>query len=385
MSVQKRMTKAGKARWIARYRDHTGKEHSKSFDTQREAKAWVSAQTDAMRRGEWIDPAHGTTTMRQLAEAWEVQARNDATRLSRHSLTINLGPLSGMRIGDVTPTDVRAWIGLLQHGRPWADGARLAPNTIALSLGQLKTMLRQAEDDGLITRNPAAKVRAAKPTTTVTLADIPTPLQVSQLIDAAMRGVSTPQGSMRPSPALAAAIRLDAATGMRVGEVAGMTWMCVNLDRKQVSVIRQATSSSYALRELKTGSSGRRVVTIDEATAAMLGRLPRKHERVFLNATGRPYSSLALTQKFIRLARLCDMPAGITMKSLRHFHATELLAAGVPVHVVQHRLGHSNASKTLDVYAHFVPSTEGLAVDTIAGVLDGAGLLRDRRSGMRVI
>lgn len=37
MSVQKRTTKTGKPRWVARYRDKTGREHSRSFDTQRKA------------------------------------------------------------------------------------------------------------------------------------------------------------------------------------------------------------------------------------------------------------------------------------------------------------------------------------------------------------
>ncbi len=56
MAVQKRTTKAGKTRWVARYRDAAGKEHSRSFDTQREAKAYLQEQERALRRGEWVDP-----------------------------------------------------------------------------------------------------------------------------------------------------------------------------------------------------------------------------------------------------------------------------------------------------------------------------------------
>lgn len=52
MAVQKRLTKSGKTRWFGRYRDATGKERAKTFDTQREAKTWVSEQERALRRNE---------------------------------------------------------------------------------------------------------------------------------------------------------------------------------------------------------------------------------------------------------------------------------------------------------------------------------------------
>jgi integrase len=45
-------------------------------------------------------------------------------------------------------------------------------------------------------------------------------------------------------------------------------------------------------------------------------------------------------------ARLHDL------RHLRHLHATTLLLAGVPVHVVAARLGHADPAVTLRVYAH---------------------------------
>ncbi|MGJ4101108.1 excalibur calcium-binding domain-containing protein [Corynebacterium macclintockiae] len=54
MSVQKRTTKTGKPRWVARYRDKTGREHSRSFDTQREAKQHIADQQVALAPAQYF-------------------------------------------------------------------------------------------------------------------------------------------------------------------------------------------------------------------------------------------------------------------------------------------------------------------------------------------
>ncbi|MDK6350910.1 tyrosine-type recombinase/integrase [Bifidobacterium scardovii] len=73
------------------------------------------------------------------------------------------------------------------------------------------------------------------------------------------------------------------------------------------------------------------------------------------------------------------------MKSLRHFHATTLLQAGVPVKTVQHRLGHASAVMTLQVYAHFVPADDDSAAGVIGAALADAGQVRDRRRNLRAV
>jgi integrase len=54
------------------------------------------------------------------------------------------------------------------------------------------------------------------------------------------------------------------------------------------------------------------------------------------------------------------------LHDLRHLHATTLLLAGVPVHVVAARLGHADPSVTLRVYAHVIRSAEAAAADIFA-------------------
>lgn len=65
---------------------------------------------------------------------------------------------------------------------------------------------------------------------------------------------------------------------------------------------------------------------------------------------------------------------GITPRwgyELRHFVATELLAAGTPVNAVSKRLGHGSAAVTLDVYGHAVPAADRGAADLLGGLLGG--------------
>jgi integrase len=54
------------------------------------------------------------------------------------------------------------------------------------------------------------------------------------------------------------------------------------------------------------------------------------------------------------------------MHGLRHIHATTLLLAGVPVHVVAARLGHADPSVTLRVYSHVIRAAEASAADVFA-------------------
>ena len=56
----------------------------------------------------------------------------------------------------------------------------------------------------------------------------------------------------------------------------------------------------------------------------------------------------------------------------RHTAAISALQAGVAIHVIKGRVGRANASTTLDVYAHFLPSADKLAADSAGSVLDHA-------------
>ena len=55
------------------------------------------------------------------------------------------------------------------------------------------------------------------------------------------------------------------------------------------------------------------------------------------------------------------MPAGTSFHTLRHTHATMLIANGADMRTVQERLGHANVATTLGLYAHVVPGRDQAA------------------------
>ena len=80
--------------------------------------------------------------------------------------------------------------------------------------------------------------------------------------------------------------------------------------------------------------------------------------QVFVNLAGgtrfapwRPESVYDLVNR-LRRDLAGQVPAGWSPHWMRHTHATALLLAGTPVHVVSRRLGHADVQTTLDLYAH---------------------------------
>lgn len=58
------------------------------------------------------------------------------------------------------------------------------------------------------------------------------------------------------------------------------------------------------------------------------------------------------------------------LHDLRHYHATQLLAAGVPVTTVSKRLGHTSPAVALNTHGHWVPEQDREASDIIGRLLD---------------
>lgn len=405
MDIQRRPKKGkgpgGLVQFIARYEGPDGRERSKTFSNKKyaapkdAARDFLLAQEHSIRTGRWVNPDHGKTRMRELAATWTDQAETDGTRGARRQLEANLGDLADVPIGSVTTPMIRQWLAHHRGGRPWAPGCTgQAENTISARFSQLKAMLNQAKADGMIPANPAGPVSVPRPGTAVTWADVPTVEELDAMIAVARdRGPrkTVPGGRtmfVRRDPALEMALRLTAATGMRAGEVAGLTWAAVDFTAGTISVLAQAAKTGPGLRELKTKRAGRRVIAVDEQTLQLLeahrAQMPA-HERVFLNHGGRPWVAAAYAHKFAHVRDYLGLRKELTPKSLRHFHATELLRAGVPIKTVQHRLGHASATKTLDVYSHFMPADDAVAAQVVAGVLAGPGYSRDIRGGLRVV
>jgi integrase len=80
-----------------------------------------------------------------------------------------------------------------------------------------------------------------------------------------------------------------------------------------------------------------------------------------------------VSQLLPRLAAGAGVPAA-RLHDLRHLHATTLLLAGVPVHVVAARLGHADPAITLRVYAHVIREASTAVADVFARAVSSEAL-----------
>jgi integrase len=191
----------------------------------------------------------------------------------------------------------------------------------------------------------------------------PTPEQVAALLCFAEKG----------DPAFATFLRLAATTGARRSQLLALRWSDVDTDRGALSFTRALVEGPEGpvLAPTKTGRTYR--VELDAVTAAALAtyqaRVGSEPGRfVFAHADGRPWLPNHVTKRFIA-ARTAAGLGGFRLHDLRHFMATQMLAAGVPIVVVSQRLSHARASTTLNVYAHSVPGGDRAAAELIASML----------------
>lgn len=171
---------------------------------------------------------------------------------------------------------------------------------------------------------------------------------------------------------------LAASTAMRRGEVAGLTWGDVDLDRQTLLVKHGLGVAGKRLYHKLTKTNRPRTISIDARTVAALRtqrRLQAEQQLawpdewadqwglVFTRPDGRPLNPQQLTDDFRKLVAASDLRR-IRLHDLRHTHATLLLQAGVPVKVVADRLGHADVAMTLNTYAHVLPAMDAHAVAT---------------------
>ena len=93
-------------------------------------------------------------------------------------------------------------------------------------------------------------------------------------------------------------------------------------------------------------------------------------EWVFTDEFGRSLHPESISTRFERIVLKAGLPV-ISVKGLRHSHATALLKSGANPKVVAERLGHSSISVTLEIYSAVLPNMQRDAVERLAESLGG--------------
>jgi integrase len=176
--------------------------------------------------------------------------------------------------------------------------------------------------------------------------------------------------------------RLAATTGMRRGELLGLTWLALDLDGGTLRVDQQLvpTRGGVTFGPPKSKRSHRTIaLDTDTVDALKVHRESQLLERsfagdayddqdlVFADELGRPIYPQRLTEAFTRERKAAGLLAG-TLHILRHTHATLALTNGVPVHVVAARIG-DRPETVLRVYAHLLPQSDVEAAQQVAALL----------------
>ena len=168
-------------------------------------------------------------------------------------------------------------------------------------------------------------------------------------------------------------------TGMRQGELLGLTWRGVNLEQGYISVFQELfkRSGTCIIKEVKTRNSRRRIALSPslvqvlrsqrleaEANAILLGRELGPDGLVFSYPDGRALDPGTITHSFSKTLTEAGLPH-IRFHDLRHTFATFMLGAGVNVKVVSEMLGHASTSFTMDTYAHVTPGMQESAAEQL--------------------
>lgn len=175
-------------------------------------------------------------------------------------------------------------------------------------------------------------------------------------------------------------VKFTLATGMRIGEVTGLTWSGVDFKRKTilVSAQLQRIDKTLVLKPLKTEKSVRTMPLVGHSIEVVLAERKRQAEKgfdnaldlVFLNSNGRPFDAKYVNEHLHGILAKAELPA-TGMHSLRHSAATFMLMAGLNLHQVSRYLGHSQITLTSNLYGHVLDGAMRDAAEKLQGAYSG--------------
>lgn len=344
------------------------------FGSEAEAKAARDIARVAARRGEYVDRSAITvsTYLREWLATQAVAVKPKTLAGYRHDIEHYVLPrIGGRRVQSLRPASVsKLYRDLVDHGG--RNGRAVSPHTV----DHVHRTLRKAFNDAvrveqLLSSNPVMRAtrpraRNHEPSMLWTIE------QLRTFLDVARRH------------RLGAFYRLAAYTGARRGELMHLRWSHIDLEAAELTICG-STATINGVRVEGTTKAGRsRIVSLDAGTIEAMRdhRTKQLEERlaarqwwqgeddlVFRAQDGQPLHSDTPTRLMAKLVAKAGVPHA-RLHDLRHLHATTLLQAAVPVHVVAARLGHADPAITLRVYAHVLREHASGVADVFARAVD---------------
>lgn len=373
-SMIKRLTKDGKEvydirYWYADTLTGVSKQTTKRGMTYKQAKAFMTEveykkQTDTFVKRDDI-------TLREFLLKWlkeYVETNLKPTTIDgyRRNIEGHIIPcLGNIKLQKLKITDLdKFYSSKAENGRIDGKGG-LSPRSLIYIHRVLSEALNDAVRKQLISRNVAKDIRgfrARKYECKVFDKDT-----ISKLLEA-----------VKGEP-VRVAIALAALSGMRRGEVCGLKWEDIDVNRRTITIRRQLvpTSKGDIFQEPKSKDSIRTIYISDILMNILLETKQQQNELkellgneysdqnlVFCNDNGFPVSPSRFSHNFKYILKKHGFEH-IRFHDLRHSCATLMLTLGVPLKVTSGMLGHSTVGITADLYSHVLDDMQKSAVQKI--------------------
>ena len=249
--------------------------------------------------------------------------------------------------------------------------APLSPKTVLEHHRLISTVLGQAEKEMLVPYNAAAK--ATPPKVDRKEPNYFQPEDIAAILDALEREPLKWR----------TIIHLLIVTGCRRGEIMGLKWDKVDLDRQRITIDRALlVGKSGTAYEDTTKTGDTRYLNIPAETVQLLREYRREQTimrlkngdrwndtgYVFTRDDGRPMNPESVNSWLNDFSKKNGLPH-INPHAFRHTAASVLIAAGTDVVTVSKQLGHSSVNTTESFYSHMIEEAKAQATECIADVL----------------
>lgn len=336
------MNKRGNS-WSVLWREQ-GRQHRKTFKTRSEALTFKAETEAAVYRGRRV-AADGKTTFGTFWETHQAQRLNvrESTRLRAAQVArAHLLPRWGdVRLVDVTHSDAQAWV----------SGMTAAPATVKKVVAEFRLCLATAVKQGLIHSNPAAGLVLPKAVKAdMTIVD---PKTLQALADAV-------------PDRYRALVLLLGHCGLRIGEAVALTPADVAGGYITVNKTMTKTAQGMAVGLPKSTAGIRSVPMpplIVEALQEHTERFPGRY--LFTGSQGAAVQPHNFSQRTFKTACKKVGVPDMRVHDLRHTCITYWVQAGIPLPQVVKWAGHSDASFTLNRYAHYFKKDDSKYMDML--------------------
>ncbi|WP_152203595.1 tyrosine-type recombinase/integrase [Georgenia thermotolerans] len=376
MASIRQRTGAKGTTWAVLFRDDDGRQTSETFPTNEAAeefRALVDRMgAEAARRilavSEGLTPGapRPQTVAEYLTEyIHHLTGIDEGTRTGYRQLAkaVTTKPIGAIPLSALERRDVVAWI-------RDQESSGLSQKTVINRRGLLSAALARAVEDQIIPRNPAYRVPVARTERQEMVFLTPAEFQI-------LKARATPH--FRPF------LDFLVLTGLRFGEATALQARDLHLEDSPptLSVVR-AWKKSGKLGPPKTKKARRTISLPPEAVTILREAIKGKaqDEWVFTNTQGRRILQNTLWGLWVTWLDDTERAPGgwggrgkpgsqaprqprhpllgkkPRIHDLRHTHASWMLAAGISLHDLRHRLGHESIQTTSDTYGHLMPEAQ---------------------------